>query len=82
MRGCACVHVPVVVGKMHIVEGGDQGGVELLLVRLMMAGGILSESGVGLREHAGARSKNARGRCPPSSWCWCAPRCLLLEERV
>jgi hypothetical protein len=32
MGGCASVHVPVVVVKLHVVKGGDEGRANLLLL--------------------------------------------------
>jgi hypothetical protein len=32
MEGCTSVHVPVVAVKLHVVKGGDEGRVNLLLL--------------------------------------------------
>jgi hypothetical protein len=74
--GCASIHVPVGVVKLHVVEGGDEGRVDLLLVLvpgeidrllllLVLVCGVRTLSSVGLGCHAGARAeKSLRGRLP------------------
>ena len=36
MGGCAGVHVPFVVGEVHVVQGGDERRVELVLLVLLL----------------------------------------------